>query len=229
VAARDARHAGAPALDLRTAGIYVQRHIFAKSRVADLPGDMRDVSPPVILIQYFRMLRFFPDGSVMSLTSPEAPEKAARRLRPDWVPSSAESSMAHPQRGTYVFREHDCTVELALPTLQETLYPLMLSGTQHMTLTLSCTHAGAHNRLHATSNFVVMDDGELFSFTANSSAGIGTAFRYVPLHGFRKSVHLHYPPEVTPDGCMNGWAHHASDVSAAKTKGRRGASATAAR
>jgi hypothetical protein len=196
---------------LRTAGVYVQRHQYAKSRTADIVRPDEDVAPSVFLVQYFRLLRFFPDGTVLSLTTPEQPDKVLRRLRRDWAPAPHELRKAHPSRGKYVFHEATCTAELTLQTAQEVLYPRMRTGTQHISLSLTSTHGGAHNRLHVTSNFAVMDDGELCSYPATSSAGIGTAFRYVParsglpLSSFRSRVNLHFPPEATPDGRMIGW------------------------
>lgn len=184
---------------MRANGIYVQRHQYAKSR-GRVVGD--GTVAPVFLVTYYRFLRFFPDGTVLSLISPELPERAYRRLRPGWQPTHLNAKKAHPTSGTYALDESTRTVSITLPTAQEKLYPDMMKGVQHLTMSLTETHDGAFNRLYLRDHFAVMDNGDLVTYQSEFSM---KSWHFIPLHGFRTRVYDHFPREATPDGKLANW------------------------
>lgn len=181
---------------LRTNGIYVQRHQYAKSRNVLVNGD-GSVAPPIALVTYFRLMRFYSNGSVIALTSPEPPEQSYQRLRRDWLPSHAESNKAHPSVGNYALEESTGTVTIQLSTAQHKLYPDMLTGVQHITMSLCGTHPGAYNRLYLQNHFAVMDNFEIICYESQFAR---SAWRFVALSGFRTKVYEHFPKETIPDG-----------------------------
>jgi F-box only protein C-terminal region/F-box-like len=187
---------------LRTTGIYVRRHQYAKSRSGVIidPGD----AAPVFLVTYYRLMRFFTDGTVLSLTTPEPPERSYRRLRLSAQASVAQSDLnkVYPYHGTYQLVEHNQTLTVTLPTAQDKLYPGMMNGVQHMAMSLVSTHPGAFNRLYLRDHFAVMDSGEVVSYNADYNE---MAWRFVPLHGFRTKVYEHFPKEANADGMLHHW------------------------
>jgi hypothetical protein len=187
---------------LRTAGIYVRRHQYAKSRSGVIidPGD----AAPVFLVTYYRLMRFFTDGTVLSLTTPEPPERSYRRLRlgPQAAVAQNDLSKVYPYHGTYQLVEHNQTVTITLPTAQDKLYPNMMNGVQHMAMSLASTHPGAFNRLFLQDHFAVMDSGEVVSYKAGYNE---MAWRFVPLYGFSRKVYEHFPKEANADGNLHHW------------------------
>lgn len=189
---------------LRCTGIYVRRHQYAKSRGAAINQD-GSAAPSVFLVTYWRLLRFYPDGVVVALTTPEAPERAFRRLRRGWEPQSHESGALHPSVGKYNFFESGKTVEITLP-VESKLHPRAMKGFQHLTMALAGSHAGAFNRLHLRDHFSIMEDGSVVTYqSADVGDGFGKVWRFVPLHGFSWRVYEHYPREAAPDGSLEQW------------------------
>lgn len=88
---------------LRAGGVFVKRHHYVKS-----------TAPSVSLVTYWRLLRFYSDGTVVSLITPERPDKAVRRLRLNWEPQPHEVGKAHPSVGSYTFSEETRTAELTV-------------------------------------------------------------------------------------------------------------------
>lgn len=133
---------------VRGNGIYVRRHHYAKSRRIGCNID-GSAAPPVSLVTYWRMMRFYNDGTVVSLVTPEGPDKAVRKIRRNWVPLPHESKQAYPNVGVYSFCEDTLSVELQLPVANRA-YPDALDGTRHMALSVAGTHVGANNRFVTT-------------------------------------------------------------------------------
>lgn len=129
---------------VRGNGIYVKRHHYAKSRRLAIYID-GSAAPPMSLVTYWRLLRFYNDGTVVSLVTPERPDKAVRKMRRGWAPLSQESKQAYPSIGRYRFSEEDLKVEIQLPVANRA-YPDAMDGTRQMTLSVANTHDGANNR-----------------------------------------------------------------------------------
>lgn len=97
---------------LRAGGVYMKRHHYVKSRRGVcLNGEP---APAVSLVTYWRLLRFYSDGTVVSLVTPERPDKAVRRLRLNWEPQPHESAKAHPSVGSWTFSQETRTAELTV-------------------------------------------------------------------------------------------------------------------
>lgn len=84
-------------------------------------------APAVSLVTYWRLLRFYGDGTLVSLVTPERPDKAVRRLRLNWEPQPHETAKAHPSVGSWTFSEQTRTVELTVRTPAKHPRPRCLS------------------------------------------------------------------------------------------------------
>lgn len=174
---------------LRTNAIYVVRHQFAKMSSVYAT---EEPTAPIFLVTYFRFLRFYTDGTVVSLTTPELPHVAARRVRRGWRPALGDKEKVSPSVGTYQFDEHNLQVEVTLP-LCHPRFPEMRPGTIYMHLSLSSTKSGAFDRLFLTEHHAIMDQngGDLVPYRADVYGG--KPFRLVPIWGFRNSVYREFP------------------------------------
>lgn len=189
---------------LRSSGIYVMRHQYAKSRGAAVNQD-GSVAPPVFLVTYWRLIRFYPDGTLVALTTPDAPERALKRLRRGWEPPSHETTVLHPSVGKYTFFESARSVEVTLP-VESKLHPRAMKGFQHLTFSLATSHPGAFDRLYLRDHFAIMEDGSVVTYQeAAGGHHFGKAWRFVPLNGFTWRVYEHFPREAAPDGSLEQW------------------------
>lgn len=175
---------------LRTNGIYVVRHQFAKTTSKAACGG--EPQAPVFLVTYHRFLRFYTNGTVVSLVTPEMPHLAVRRVRRNWHPSSGERDKASPIIGRYEFDEPNTRVVVTLP-MGNPRFPAMRSGTIYIHMTLSSTKPGAYDRLFVTDHYAIMDHdgGDLVPYRAHGLDA--TPFRLISIWGFRSAVYREFP------------------------------------
>lgn len=174
---------------LRTNGIYVVRHQFAKTTSKAACGEPQ---APVFLVTYHRFLRFYTNGIVVSLVTPELPHLAVRRVRRNWNPVSSERDKTSPIIGRYEFDEPNGRVVVTLPT-KNSRFPEMRSGTIYMHLTLSSTKCGAYDRLFVTDHYAIMDHdgGDLVPYRTH---GLDVSpFRFIAIWEFRSAVYREFP------------------------------------
>lgn len=180
---------------LRTNAIYVIRHQSAKttSRAA-----CSEPLPPVFLVTCYRFLRFYSDGTVVSLTSPDPPDYSYKRVRRLWTPSPLERDKPSPRIGTFELEEHTREVVLSLP-MTESRFPDMRQGTMHMRFWLEGTSEGAFNRLTLIHHYAIMDTdgGELVKYNPDTFGG--KSFRLIPLHGFKERLYREFPKDDQND------------------------------
>ena len=180
---------------LRANAIYVTRHRFTKTtcRVA-----VSEPLAPVFLVEYYRFLRFYPDGTVVSLTTPEPPEISYRRLRRTWTPGWNDRDKAYPSVGNYELDEESEVVTVSLP-MSQPRFPSMRNGTMYMHFKLTHSAPGACDTLHLTDHFAIMDNdgGELISYPRNSCGE--TPFKLVSIWGFRHKVYDLFPKDDQKD------------------------------
>ncbi|CDF38463.1 unnamed protein product [Chondrus crispus] len=176
---------------LRTNAIYVSRHQYAKtsSRAATA-----EPQAPVFLVTYYRLLRFYTDGTVVALTSPELPHVAYKRVR-RWhssALSSVDRDKPAPSIGTYELDERSLDVRVALP-MSQPKFPAMRTGTMYMRFSLAGTVSGAFDRLFLTEHYAIMDHdgGDVVSYGSHELHG--KPFRLVPVLGFRDKVYREFP------------------------------------
>lgn len=169
------------------------RHLFVK-RGTELPGmPVR----PVLNVVYYRFLRFYNDGVVVGLTTPDNPADVYRRLKRNWTPSHAEMEKASPAIGRYEFDETSGVVTVQLPMFQQK-YPDMKAGTMYFQIMLRESRQWAKNILCVMSHWAIMageedsDQGQFVSY--DSSQYMHRPFRYIPLVGFKRRVLEMYPP-----------------------------------
>lgn len=179
---------------LRTNAIYVFRHQFAKT-ATKLASE--EPVAPVFLITYYRFLRFYNDGTVVSLTTSELPHLAVQRVRRVWRPGPGERDKVTPSIGRFDFDEASSRVVVSLP-ISHSRFPHMCSGTMYMHLLLSSTKPGAFDRLHLTDHYAIMDHegGDLVSYHVESSR---KPFCLVPIWGFRSLVYKEFPRDDDRD------------------------------
>lgn len=180
---------------LRTNAIYVTRHQFAKSA-----GRFAATEPtaPVFLVTYHRFLRFYSDGTVVSLTTPEAPHVSFKRVHRSWVPTMAERDKSHPNIGTYHLDEESMHVSIELPMIQPK-FPNMRGGTMFMRFQLHHTRPGAWDRLVLTDHYAIMDHegGDLIPYSPDSFGG--KPFKMVSIWGFKKHIYEEFPRDDDHD------------------------------
>lgn len=178
---------------LRTNGVYVLRHQFAKTSTRSAT---EEPIAPVFLVTYYRFLRFYADGTVVSLTTPEMPHLAIQRVRRGWQPAFGERGKVNPSIGHFVFHENLSQVAVSLP-LCHSNFPSMRSGMIYMHLTLSSTAPGACNRLFLTDHYAIMDHdgGDLIPYRGERR----NPFRLVPIWGFRSAVYREFPRDDDMD------------------------------
>lgn len=185
---------------LRTNAIYVTRHQFAKttSRAA-----ATEPLAPVFLVTYYRFLRFYTDGAVVALTTPEPPDVSYKRVRRNVVMQPNEREKAAPSIGTYTLNEKTMVVRVTLP-MSQPQFPAMRTGTLYMTFSLAGTAPGACNRLFLTEHYAIMDHdgGDLISYNPDKYGG--RPFRLVSLHGFRSRIYREFPKDDQRD--LAQWA-----------------------
>lgn len=174
---------------LRTNGIYVVRHQFAKTTSKAACGEPQ---APVFLVTYHRFLRFYTNGVVVSLVTPELPHLAVRRVRRNWSPVPSERDKTSPIIGRYEFDELNARVVVTLP-MGNPQFPAMRSGTIYMHMTLSSTKSGAFDRLFVTDHYAIMDHdgGDLVSYRAHGLDA--TPFRFIGIWQFRSAVYREFP------------------------------------
>ena len=175
---------------VRTNGIYVMRHRFLK------PGTQMPGMPfrPLLHVTYYRFLRFYPDGVIVALTTPERPDAAVRRVKREWAPTYADRDKAHPAVGSYDV--NDTVVNVELPMFQRK-YPEMLAGNMHYQMALRETREGANNLLFVVHHWGMMADEEgpnrqVIGY--DSTQYIDRPFRFIPIWGFKKRVMEIFPP-----------------------------------
>lgn len=180
---------------LRTNAIFVVRHQFAKtsSRFAS-----EEPVAPVFLVTYHRFLRFYTDGTVVSLVSPEMPHLVVRRVRRGRWASPGDKDQVSPSVGTYQFDEDALSVSLTLPMCHPR-FPDMRSGTVYMHLNLSSTKSGAFDRLFLNQHYAIMDHngGDLVPYRVDAFGG--KPFRLIPIWGFRSNVYREFPRDDDAD------------------------------
>lgn len=180
---------------LRTNAIYVTRHQFTKTtcRVA-----ASEPLAPVFLVTYYRFLRFYPDGTVVNLTTPESPDVSYRRVRRTWTPGWNDRDKAHPNIGRYQFNEDSDMVIVSLPMVQPR-FPAMRTGMMYMHFRLSHTTPGACDRLFLFEHYAIMDHegGDLVSYPSNSY--VRNPFRLISIWGFRDKVYREFPRDDDRD------------------------------
>lgn len=174
---------------LRTNVIYVTRHQFAKTACRAAASEAQ---APVFLVTYHRFLRFYTDGVVVALTTPEPPDLSYKRVRRIWAPSALDRDKAPPSIGTYQLDESSLDVRVTLP-MSQPKFPAMRTGTIYMRFSLGGTAPGACDRLFLTEHYAIMDQngGDLVSY--NAEAFGGKPFRLVPMLGFRNKVYKEFP------------------------------------
>lgn len=180
---------------LRCTGIYVVRHRFAKTATRFVASEP---TAPVFMISYYRFLRFYSDGSVISLVTPESPDRALKRVRKGWIPSPADRDKSYPNIGTYVFDEETLTVIVDLPMFQPK-YPEMHAGTQYLRLQLASTVCGAYNRLFLIGHYALMDHAGGAAVPYDSERFGNKPYHFVPIWGFKTHVFSHFPADDDRD------------------------------
>lgn len=205
---------------LRTNAIYVTRHQFAKTACR---GATSEPQAPVFLITYHRFLRFYTDGVVVALTTPEPPDLSYKRVRRIWAPSALDRDKAAPSIGTYQLDESSLDVHVTLP-MSQPKFPAMRTGTMYMRFSLGGTAPGACDRLFLTEHYAIMDQdgGDLVSY--NAEAFGGKPFRLVPMFGFRNKVYKEWPPDDDRD--LAQWYEMKRESRAAKRQRGAGHSGT---
>ncbi|CAN8065268.1 unnamed protein product [Agarophyton chilense] len=184
---------------MRTNALFVLRHQFTKTATRFAASEPQ---APVFLVTYYRFLRFYTSGTVIGLTTPEAPHIAYRRVRDlCGKPVSSDRDEVRPVVGSYTFDEIRRGVSVVLP-MQHPKFPNMRGGHNVMEFTLSSTVDGAFDRLHLVNHFAVMDGSSdsgnsLVSYTGDSY--IEKPFRLIPLLGFRDRVYREFPTDDALD------------------------------
>lgn len=180
---------------LRTNVIFTVRHQYAKT-TDQSAMTMNEPEAPVFLISYYRFLRFYTDGTVVSLTTPEHPHLALHRIRRSWRPNGLEKDKTYPCVGTYAFDEGARRVVLELP-MNNPKFPDMRSGTVYMHLVLSGTKEGAYDRLVVTEHYTIMDHegGEVVPYRVEGNK----PYKLVPVWGFKTAVYKHFPKDDHKD------------------------------
>lgn len=185
---------------LRTNAIYVTRHQFAKTSTRTAT---EEPTAPVFLITYYRFLRFYNDGVVVALTTPEAPHLAYKRLRRNGTIHPHDRDKAAPSIGTYTLDEYTRQVVVTL-SMAQPRFPDMRTGTMCMVFSLEETRTGACNRLFLLQHYAIMEqsEGELISYLPRKFNV--RPFRLVPLLGFRSRVYQEFPTDDERD--LAQWA-----------------------
>lgn len=80
-------------------GVYISRTSYARAGEQSLDNLYR----PWHLVEYFRYLRFFPDGTVLFLTTPDEPKQTVAKLK---IKSPANTSSNYPQYSNFIMNEH---------------------------------------------------------------------------------------------------------------------------
>lgn len=191
---------------VRTQGIYIVRTQFAKCSTRVMAAEP---VAPVFLVTYHRLFRFFSDGTVVSLTTPEPLDVAYQRLKKRWKPAPNERDKAHPSTGRFEFDEETRTVSVTLPITQAK-YPNMRKGTLFYQFSVEGTQPGAFNLLKLLDHYSVCDDesGDIVRFGSNSF-GV-KPMRFVLIWGFRTEVFKHFPRD---DIQLARWSKYAMGAS----------------
>lgn len=176
---------------LRTNGIYVLRHQFTKTASKTVGAEPQ---APVFLVTYYRYLRFYTDGTVIGLVTPEAPHLAMRRVHRHWLPAPGERDKVGPTVGRYDFDERAMRIIISLP-MHHVRFPGMRPGIMFMHMRLSSTTPGSCDRLFVTDHYAVMDqEGEPHvSFPAHELNN--KPFRLIPIWGFRMAMSREFPSD----------------------------------
>ncbi|PXF46810.1 F-box only protein 9 [Gracilariopsis chorda] len=204
---------------LRTNALFVLQHQFTKtaSRFA-----ASEPQAPVFLVTYYRFLRFYTSGTVMSLTTPEAPHLAYRRVRTfHGRASGPDKDETRPLTGSYSFDESTRQVRIELP-MKHHKFPNMRSGKVFMDFDLHSTTHGAYDRLYLRSHFAMMEDSD-FGGDSNILYPCDwfedKPFRLVPLLGFRDRIYREFPKNDDRD--LAQW-YEMKKAARAEQKNRRG-------
>lgn len=179
---------------LRTNSIFTVRHQYAKTTERSAT---EEPEAPVFLVTYYRFLRFYSDGTVVSLATSEQPHLAFKRIRRYWCPTGpVEKDKTYPCVGSYEFDEANLEITLTLP-MNHPKFPQMRTGTVYMHLTVSCTKPGAFDRLTLTNHYTTMDHdgGELVAYQIQNTK----PYRLIPIWGFRTAVYRHFPRDDDRD------------------------------
>lgn len=178
---------------LRTHAIYTVRYQFTKTSARSAT---EEPEAPVFLITYYRFLRFYNDGTVVSLTTSELPHHAVKRIRRGGRPGPGERDKGSPSVGRFKFDENSLQIVLYMP-MNNPRFPHMRTGTVYMDLTLSSTKPGANDRLILTNHYTILDHegGELIPYATESRH----PFRLIPIWGFCSMVYQEFPRDDDRD------------------------------
>eukprot|EP00184_Porphyridium_aerugineum_P004577 CAMPEP_0184693404 /NCGR_PEP_ID=MMETSP0313-20130426/1639_1 /TAXON_ID=2792 /ORGANISM="Porphyridium aerugineum, Strain SAG 1380-2" /LENGTH=507 /DNA_ID=CAMNT_0027151479 /DNA_START=61 /DNA_END=1584 /DNA_ORIENTATION=+ len=163
---------------MRFDGVYAFRHQYVRAT-----GQNSYAS----LVYYYRLLRFFEDSVVSSLTTAMKPEMAIKGLKREWDGNRDRV----PAVGTYNFNESTRELGLEVPVMHPD-YPNMKSGISSMTFELDQTHPGAHNRLWLRQHYTITDGDD---HSVNIHPPDGVPFKFIPFHDFKEIFYDYYPDE----------------------------------
>lgn len=191
---------------LRPNGIYIVRNQFCKPSTRVMAAEP---IAPVFLVTYHRLFRFYCDGTVVSLTTPEPLDIAYQRLKRWWKPAHNERDKAHPSKGRFEFDEETRRVSVTLPMTQAK-YPNMREGTLFYQFSVDGTHPGSFNRLTLRDHYAVIDHDteDKVKFGRNSFGA--KPMQFVSIWGFRTEVFKHFPRD---DVHVAKWSTYAMPVS----------------
>lgn len=172
---------------VRVQGYYIMRQSFTKTSTRILSD--RPIAP-VFLVTWHRWLRFYNDGTVVQLTTPEQLEKAYLRVKKSWKPLPHQVNKAYPSIGEYNFDEASNQVSVKIQMVPEQ-YPGMRPVTLFSRFELDSTRPGSFDILRPVEHFAVDNDtGDTVSF----NGGFGREnFQFVSLFGFKKNVRNYFP------------------------------------
>lgn len=171
---------------IRVSGVYIMRCQFLKTSAGQ-----------VFPVTFHRILRFYTDGTVVALTTPEALDKAIQRVRKNWKPLPGLNPALHkaaPLLGQYEFDERQNIVEIKLPLVSKQ-YPNMRQGTAFYRLALHSSRPGAFDTLNLVSHSAITDhdnNSEIVIFNHHFGSD---RFKFISKYGFKTKV-LRIFPEV---------------------------------
>lgn len=185
---------------LRTNALFVLRHQFAKTSSR---ASATEPQAPVFLVTYYRFLRFYNSGVVVSLTTPEAPHISYTRVkdvRDKYMNIDRDES--RPLVGYYTFHEEKQEVHLEVP-MKHAKFPNMKGGKIYMELSLRTTTPGAFNRLYLKSHFAIMDAANDFDddgcISYPCDAFVNKPFRLIPILKFQDMIEKEFSREDDND------------------------------
>lgn len=187
---------------VRVQGYYIMRQSFTKTSTRILSD--RPIAP-VFLVTWHRWLRFYNDGTVVQLTTPEQLEKAHLRVKKSWKPLPHQVNKAYPSIGEYNFDEASNQVSVKIEMVPQQ-YPGMRPVTLFSRFQLVSSRPGSFDILRPLEHFAVDNDtGDTVSF--NGGFRNNDTFQFVSLFGFKKNVR-NYFPKISE---LSKWSKYASN------------------